>query len=66
MIKKLGDFTVKELLEFCNKRKTCWDCPFNSYCHRHGVMTRISKADLILKADVEEVEYGKRQNSRRR
>ena len=54
MIKKLGDFTVRELLEFCEKRKTCSCCPFNSYCHKHGAMTRISKADLMLKAKLEE------------
>lgn len=54
MIKKLGDFTIREALEFCKKRETCWCCPFSAYCHKHGAMTRIDEGDLMLNAEVEE------------
>ena len=54
MIKRLGDFTVRELLEFCKKQERCFNCPFSAYCHKHGAMTRIKEADLMLKAEVEE------------
>lgn len=54
MIKRLGDFTVRELLEFCKKQERCFNCPFSAYCHKHGVMTRINEADLILKVEVED------------
>lgn len=52
MLKKIKNLTIKELNEFCEKQKHCFDCPLNT---KHSCSeTRVCMLDMIENYKIKE------------